>query len=126
MCRWCVWLGVALPSRAFVCDHLAVYFVRPQHAYLPTPKVMFDSLLAFGKVVLDNSSALFLELRNEGMREAAWSIQCDEDAPLRIEPAKGALACILLPHITEGVCHCCYCPVLPTLCRRAGPQRQVH
>lgn len=64
----------------------------PLHAFLPVPKVMFDPLVSFGKVVWESVSSAFVEVRNEGFREAKWSITWSDDAPLRIEPSSGILA----------------------------------
>lgn len=64
----------------------------PLHAYLPVPKVNFDPLVSFGKVVVENTTSTYFELRNDGFREAKWSIQLPDDTPLRVEPSSGILA----------------------------------
>jgi hypothetical protein len=73
-----------------LCDDDSVEV--PLVASLPTPKLVFNPLLSFGKVVVENTSTQTIELRNVGHREAVWSLEWEDDSPVRVTPSSGRLA----------------------------------
>jgi hypothetical protein len=61
------------------------------HAYIPAPKIVFDSFVNMGTVVLDNSVTAFIDITNEGHKGGSFSISYDESLPITVSPKEGFL-----------------------------------
>ncbi len=64
----------------------------PLHALRPTPRLVFNPVLSFNKVLLESTTTAFVDLKNLGHREAVWSIEWNDESPVRITPSSGTLA----------------------------------
>ena len=63
----------------------------PLHAYIPAPKIVFDSFVNMGTVVQKNSVTKFIDITNEGHKGGAFKISYDESLPITVSPKEGFL-----------------------------------
>eukprot|EP00002_Diphylleia_rotans_P030530 TRINITY_DN6284_c0_g1_i1.p1 TRINITY_DN6284_c0_g1~~TRINITY_DN6284_c0_g1_i1.p1 ORF type:complete len:2909 (+),score=517.05 TRINITY_DN6284_c0_g1_i1:178-8904(+) len=63
----------------------------PLHSYMPSPCIEFAPQIDLGTVLMSNTCAASIELKNTGNRKGTYSFSWDPSFPIRIVPRTGTL-----------------------------------